>query len=72
MTKSSEPSGHEHSIFAAFDSAPVGEPYTPEQTAELDLIMRDIAAGRMQPIPHEEVHSWLEERARQEAEVAAE
>lgn len=59
-------------ILEAFDSAPVGEPYTPEQRAELDRAVADIAAGKVVPISHEEVHAWVESRAREEAEFAAE
>jgi hypothetical protein len=33
-------------IFAAIDRAPIGEPFTPEQEAELAQDLADIAAGR--------------------------
>ncbi|MBK9261233.1 MAG: hypothetical protein IPM54_15685 [Polyangiaceae bacterium] len=51
-------------ILEVFDRAPVGEPYTPEQRAELDRAVADIAAGKVVPISHEEVHAWVASRAR--------
>jgi predicted transcriptional regulator len=51
-------------IFAAIDAAPLGEPFTPEQRAELDEAMDDIAAGRVELVDHEDVPAWLEAHAR--------
>lgn len=59
-------------ILAAIARAPVGEPFTDEQRAELDQAMADITSGKVKLIPHEEVHAWLQARIAEEAEVAAE
>jgi hypothetical protein len=59
-------------IFEAFDRAPVGEPFTPEQRAELDQIMADIGAGKIATVPHAEVHAWVVRNGGEEAEFAAE
>lgn len=45
--------------------APLGEPFTPEQRAELDQAMADIAAGRVELVPQDEVPAWLEARTRE-------
>jgi|HubBroStandDraft_2_1064218.scaffolds.fasta_scaffold839673_2 hypothetical protein len=50
-------------ILAALDRAPIGEPFTPEQRAELDQAMDDIAAGRTKLIAHDDVPAWLEAHA---------
>jgi len=44
--------------------APLVRALTPEQRAELDQDVADIAAGRVQLIPHDDVPAWLEARAR--------
>lgn len=59
-------------VLAAIARAPVGEPLTDEQRAELDQILADITSGKMKTVPHAEVHAWLEARIAEEAEVAAE
>ena len=46
--------------------APVGEPFTPEQRAELDQAVKDIDAGRVKLIDQDDVPAWLEARARGE------
>jgi predicted transcriptional regulator len=52
------------SILDAIDRAPIGEPFTPDQLAELDQAMADIAAGTAELVPHEDVPAWLEAHAR--------
>jgi hypothetical protein len=52
-------------VLAALDRAPVGEPFTPEQRAELDQDLADIAAGRARLIAHEDLPAALEELARE-------
>jgi hypothetical protein len=47
-------------IRAACDRAPIVHQLTPEQRAELDQDMADIAAGRMQVIAHEDMPAALE------------
>ncbi len=47
---------------------PLGAPWTPEQLAELNRDMADIAAGKAQLIPHEELPAWLEQQARERGE----
>jgi hypothetical protein len=59
-------------IFEALDRAPRGEPFTEEQRAELDEAMEDIAEGRVKLIANDDVPAWLEARAREEADLAAE
>lgn len=50
-------------LLEAIERAPVGEPFTPEQRAELDQAMEDIAAGRVALIANDDVPDWLEARA---------
>lgn len=63
-------------VLAAIARAPVGEPYPPEQQAELDQIWADMTSGKMKTVPQAEVQAevqaWLEQRRAEEAEVAAE
>jgi hypothetical protein len=72
MTRATYDTAADDLILAAFDRAPVGEPYSEEVRAELDQAVADIAAGRVKLIPHEEVHAWLEARIRDNSELAAE
>jgi len=53
-------------VLAALDRAPIGEPFTPEQQAELDQDLADIAAGRARLIAHEDLPRALEELAREQ------
>jgi predicted transcriptional regulator len=53
-------------LVEAVRRAPRGEPFTPEQRAELDQDLADIAAGRIQLVAHDDVPAWLEARARGE------
>ena len=46
-------------ILAAMDRAPVGEPFTPEQEAELAQDVADIAAGTARLVAHEDVPDAL-------------
>jgi hypothetical protein len=48
-------------ILAAIARAPVGEPFTPEQQAELAQDLADIAAGRARLVAHDDVPAALEE-----------
>jgi hypothetical protein len=52
-------------LLAALERAPVGE-LAPEIRATLDQDMGDIAAGRVQPVAHDDVPAWLEDLARRE------
>ncbi len=54
-------------ILAAFDRAPIGEPFSPEQEAELAQDLEDIAAGRARLVAHEDVPAALAEMARMQA-----
>jgi len=56
----------EHPLLAALARAPVGEPFTPEQRAELDQQMADIKAGRARLVRHEDLPAALEEMYRAE------
>ena len=51
-------------ILEALDRAPMGEPFTPDQRAELDQAMAEVAAGRVKLISNEDVPAWLEAKAR--------
>jgi hypothetical protein len=51
-------------IRAALERAPIGEPFTPEQEAELAQDLEDIRTGRARLVPHEERAAALEEIAR--------
>lgn len=55
-------------VLEALARAPIGEPLTPEQRAELDQDLADIAAGRARLIRHEDMPSVLEELARGQSE----
>ena len=59
-------------ILEAFARAPVGEPFTPEQRAELDQIMAEITDGKMPLVLHGEVHAWTMQNSAEDAEFAAE
>jgi hypothetical protein len=48
-------------VLAAIARAPVGEPFTPEEQAELAQDLADIAAGRARLVAHDEVAAALEE-----------
>lgn len=50
-------------ILAAIDRAPIGEPFTPEQEAELAQDLADIAAGTAKLIAHEDVPDALAKMA---------
>ncbi len=50
-------------ILAAIDRAPRGEPFSPEQEAELAQDLEDIAAGRARLVAHEDVPAVLAEMA---------
>ena len=53
-------------VLAALDRAPVVRALTPQQRAELDQDVADIAAGRAQLTPHAEVPHALEELSRKQ------
>ena len=72
MMRSSDETAADDPILAAFDRAPVGEPYSDEICAELERDMADLAAGRLVLIAHDDVPAWLEARAREEGALAAE
>jgi predicted transcriptional regulator len=55
-----------HPMLTALANAPVVQWLTPEQRAELDQAMEDIAAGRVQMVAHDDVPAWLENMARAE------
>jgi len=50
-------------VLQALDRAPIGEPFTPEQRAELDQDLADIAAGSARLVRHEDLPQALEELA---------
>jgi len=68
MTQPTQPADAIHPVIAAMRRAPIGEPFTPEQRAELDQAMEDIRAGRVKLIPDEELAAWREAHAE---EIAA-
>ncbi|WP_441285890.1 hypothetical protein ACSRUE_25665 [Sorangium sp. KYC3313] len=53
-------------ILAALDRAPRVQRLTPEQRAELDQDLADIAAGRARLVAHEDLPRALEELAREQ------
>ncbi|WP_437283822.1 hypothetical protein [Sorangium sp. So ce406] len=53
-------------VFAAIDRAPQVQRLTPEQRAELEQDLADIAAGRARLVAHEELPQALEELAREQ------
>ena len=56
-------------VLAALDRAPAVRRLTPGQRAELDQASEDIAAGRVQLIPNDDVPAWLEAKARELGEL---
>jgi hypothetical protein len=55
-------------ILAAIARAPIGEPFTPEQRAELDQDLDDIRTGRARLIRHADRGRVLEELGRTQGE----
>ncbi|AUX44118.1 hypothetical protein SOCE26_055800 [Sorangium cellulosum] len=55
-------------ILAAIDRAPRAERLTPEQRAELEQDLADMAAGRARLVAHEDLPLALEELARERGE----
>lgn len=58
-------------VLSALERAPVGRAVTPEQIAELDQQVADIAAGRARLVPHADVQAMLEERRRRQVDCEA-
>jgi hypothetical protein len=50
-----------HPVLLAMEQAPPGEPFTPEQEAELAQDVADMAAGRARLVAHEDLPSVLDE-----------
>jgi hypothetical protein len=50
-------------VLRALDNAPIGEPWTPEQRAELDQAMADIKAGRSRLVPHSQIEEMRQRQA---------
>lgn len=50
----------EHPLLAAMARAPVGEPFAPEQLAQLDAQMEAIRDGRVILVPHDDRANWLD------------
>lgn len=59
MISEAKPSGAYSAVLAALDNALVGEPSFPEQRAELDQIMVDIATGRRVVVRNDDAPAWL-------------
>jgi ABC-type amino acid transport substrate-binding protein len=55
-----------HPMLTALANAPVVQWLTPEQRAELDQAMADLAAGRVKMVAHDDVPAYLESLARAE------
>lgn len=62
--KLSEPT---HPVLRAMALAPRGEPFTPEQEAELAQDMDDLRAGRARFVKHADVPRALEEMRQHQA-----
>lgn len=60
------PSSPDDPVLLALHRAPLGQPFTPEQRAELDQDMADIAAGRAQLVPHAQVQQAIDQLRRQQ------
>jgi hypothetical protein len=56
-------------VLAAIERAPRVQRLTPEQRAELDQQLADIAAGRTKLVRHEDRSAWLEAHARELGEL---
>lgn len=56
-------------VLDAMARAPRVERLTPEQRADLDGAMADIAAGRVVLVADDDVPAWLEARARELGEL---
>lgn len=72
MTDSSTNTPVQDPFVVALRNARRGEPFTPEQVAELERDMAELEAGTLEVVAHDDVPAWLEARAREEAALAAE
>ena len=66
VSRPSSPPADAHPLLAALARAPVGDPFTPEQRAELDQQVADIKAGKARLVRHEDLPAVLEEMYRAE------
>jgi len=57
-------------VLEAIDRAPRVQRLTPEQRAELEQDVADIAAGRVNLVPNDDVPAWLEAHARELGDLA--
>lgn len=57
-------------VLEAIDRAPRVHRLSPEQRAELEQDVADIAAGRVNLVPNDDVPAWLEAHARELGEFA--
>ncbi len=62
MATATHPAPSSH-LADAIRRAPIGEPLTPEQRAEVDQIAAGIDAGTVELIEHDDVPAWLEAHA---------
>jgi hypothetical protein len=60
MSGSAEP-GSVDPMLDVLVLAPIGEPWTPEQRAELDRAVTEVEAGRARLVRHDDVPDALEE-----------
>lgn len=72
MSGASAKSVDEDPFVLALHNASRGEAFTSEQMAELEQDMRQLEAGELEIVAHDDVPAWLEARAREEAVLAAE
>ena len=69
MMPPAAPKAVRHPLLAALDRAPVGEPFTPEERAELDERAEELLSGRVVGVRNEDVPAWLEAHARELGEL---
>lgn len=55
-------------VLAALDRAPIGEPFSDDERAELDEDMANIASGRARLVAHDDLVDALVELAAEHAE----
>jgi hypothetical protein len=48
-------------ILDAIDHAPIGDPFTLEEEADLRRAVADIASGRTKPVAQKDVPAWFDE-----------
>jgi hypothetical protein len=55
-------------VLAAFDNAPLGEPFTDDERAAFEVGMEDIRTGRVRSVSRDDMRATLERMRREQGE----